>query len=70
MCVIECIYVLLVVYLIKLNIFILSKLIIFFYLIGGVGGNGGGVICLQVEMNVIIFGKVVVNGGNGGNIVW
>lgn len=45
-CVIECIYVLLVVYLIKLNIFILSKLIIFFYLIGGVGGNGGGVICL------------------------
>lgn len=46
MCVIECIYVLLVVYLIKLNIFILSKFIIFFYLIGGVGGNGGGVICL------------------------
>lgn len=45
-CVIECIYVLLVVYLIKLNIFILSKFIIFFYLIGGVGGNGGGVICL------------------------
>nr|XP_034336472.1 uncharacterized protein LOC105332975 isoform X2 [Crassostrea gigas] len=36
---------------------------------GGAGGNGGGAIRLQAEMNVIISGKVAVNGGNGGNTV-
>lgn len=66
MCVTECIYVLSVVYLITS---IPSKCTIFFHLIGGAGGNGGGAIRLQAEMNVIISGKVAVNGGNGGNTV-
>lgn len=69
MCVTECIYVSSVVYLIKLNTSIPSKFTIFFHLIGGAGGNGGGAIRLQAEMNVIISGKVAVNGGNGGNTV-